>query len=154
MSHSLAINESILGIIPVGLLCVGVSMQNTEISILIVEDEPRIRTLLLDLLAPKYACSSAESASSAIRMMESRFFHLALVDNGLPGMSGISLCRLIVNRSPQTAVLVVSGNTDAQSIDEAMKAGATDYIIKPFTLAQVVEAVELSLKRHLPKSVA
>jgi DNA-binding NtrC family response regulator len=129
-------------------------MQNTEISILIVEDEPPIQTLLLDLLAPKYACWSAESASSAIRLMESRFFHLALVDTGLPGMSGISLCRLIVNRSPRTAVLVVSGNTDSQSIEEAMKAGATDYIIKPFSLAQVVEAVERSLKRHLPKSVA
>lgn len=129
-------------------------MQNTEISILIVEDEPPIQTLLLDLLAPNYTCLSAESASSAIRLMESRFFHLALVDTGLPGMSGISLCRLIVNRSPQTVVLVVSGDSDPLSIDEAMKAGATDYIIKPFTLAQVVEAVERSLKRHLPKSVA
>lgn len=129
-------------------------MQNTEISILIVEDEPPIQSLLRDLLAPKYTCWSAESASGAIRLMESRFFHLALVDTGLPGMSGISLCRLIVNRSPQTAVIVVSGNTDSQSIDEAMKAGATGYITKPFTLAQVVEAVERSLKRHCPKSVA
>lgn len=129
-------------------------MHNTEISILIVEDEPSIQTLLLDLLAPNYTCWSAESASNAIRLMEARFFHLALVDAGLPGMSGISLCRLIVNRSPQTLVLVVSGNSDAQSIDEAMKAGATDYIIKPFTLARVVEAVERSLKRHCPKSVA
>ena len=129
-------------------------MQNTEISILIVEDEPPIQTLLLDLLAPKYTCWSADSASSAIRLMGSYFCHLALVDTGLPGMSGISLCRLIVNRSPQTAVLVVSGNTDSLSIEEAMKAGATDYITKPFNLAQVVEAVERSLKRHLPKSVA
>src|SRR6266481_2493502 len=149
MSHSLAINESILGIIPVGLLCVGVSMQNTEISILIVEDEPRIRTLLLDLLAPKYACSSAESASSAIRMMESRFFHLALVDNGLPGMSGISLCRLIVNRSPQTAVLVVSGNSEAHAITEAMNAGASDYITKPFDLSEILLTVERVLGRDL-----
>ncbi|HXU37706.1 MAG TPA: response regulator [Blastocatellia bacterium] len=129
-------------------------MQNTEISILIVEDEPPIQTLLLDLLAPNYTCWSAESASNAIRLVESRFFHLALVDTGLPGMSGISLCRLIVNRSPQTMVIVVSGNSDPQSIDEARKAGATDYIIKPFTLAQVVETVERSLKRHCPKSVA
>jgi len=129
-------------------------MQNTEISILIVEDEPPIQSLLLDVLAPKFKCWSAESASTAIRLMETRFFHLALVDTGLPGMSGISLCRLIVNRSPQTAVLVVSGNTDSQSIDEAMKAGATEYITKPFDLAHVMETIERSLKRHLPKSVA
>ena len=129
-------------------------MQNTEISILIVEDEPPIQSLLLELLTPKFKCSSAESASGAIRLLETGFFHLALVDTGLPGMSGISLCRLIVNRSPQTVVVVVSGNTDSQSIDEAMRAGATDYISKPFKLAQVIETVERSLKRHLPKSVA
>lgn len=129
-------------------------MRNPEISILIVEDEPPIQTLLLDLLTPKFTCMSAESASTAIRLMESRFFHVALVDNGLPGMSGISLCRLIVNRSPQTAVLMVSGNSDSQSIDEALKAGATAYITKPFSLDYVVETVERALQRHLPKSVA
>lgn len=129
-------------------------MQNTEIAILIVEDEPIIQSLLLDILTPKFKCSSAESASSAIRLMESGFFHLALVDSGLPGMSGISLCRLIVNRSPQTVVVVVSGNTDSQSMDEAMKAGAVEYITKPFNLAHVLETVERLLKRHLPKSVA
>lgn len=129
-------------------------MLNTAISILIVDDEPPIQSLLLDALAPKFTCSTAESASNAIRLMEARFFHLALVDTGLPGMSGISLCRLIVNRSPQTVVVVVSGNTDSQSIDEAMKAGATEYITKPFDLAHLVETVERALRRHLPKSVA
>ena len=129
-------------------------MQNTEISILIVEDEPPLQSLLVEVLTPKFKCWSVDSASSAIRLMESRFFHLALVDTGLPGMSGISLCRLIVNRSPRTVVIVVSGNTDPQSIDEAMKAGATEYITKPFNLAHVVETTERSLKRHLPKSVA
>lgn len=129
-------------------------MQNTEAAILIVEDEPSIQSLLLDALTPKFQCWSADSASSAVRLMEARFFHLALVDTGLPGMSGISLCRLIVNRSPQTVVIMISGNTDPQSIDEAMKAGATEYVTKPFNLAHVVETVERSLKCHLPKSVA
>lgn len=129
-------------------------MLNTAISILIVDDEPPIQSLLLDALAPKFTCSTAESASNAIRLMEARFFHLALVDTGLPGMSGISLCRLIVNRSPQTVVVVISGNSDSQSIDEAMKAGATEYITKPFDLAHLVETVERALRRHLPKSVA
>lgn len=129
-------------------------MQNTEISILIVEDDPAIQSLLRELLTPKFKCWSTESASGAIRLMELQFFHLALVDTGLPGMSGISLCRLIVNRSPQTVVIVVSGNTDSQSMGEAMKAGATEYVTKPFNLAQVVATVERSLERHLPKSVA
>src|SRR5690349_21775823 len=117
-------------------------MHDTELSILIVEDEPPIQSLLFEVLSSKYKCWAADSASNAIRLMESRRFHLALVDTGLPGMSGISLCRIIVNRSPQTLVIVVSGNTDSESIDEAMKAGAIEYIVKPFDLAQVVSVVE------------
>jgi DNA-binding NtrC family response regulator len=129
-------------------------MQNTEISILIVEDEPPIQSILCDVLSPKFRCWVADSASSAIRLMETRFFHLALVDTGLPGMSGISLCRLIVNRNPQTAVVIVSGNTDPQSIEEAMKAGAVDFVAKPFDLSKVVTTVERCLKRNMPESAA
>jgi DNA-binding response OmpR family regulator len=129
-------------------------MQNAELSILIVEDEPPIQSILLEVLSPKYKCWAADSASNAIRLMESRGFHLALVDTGLPGMSGISLCRLIVNRSPQTQIVIVSGNTDSESIDEAMKAGASEYVLKPFDLSHVVSIVERLLKRRLPNSAA
>lgn len=129
-------------------------MPDTGISILIVEDELRIRSLLTDILSPMFECSSVESAGEAIKLMESRFFHLALLDMGLPGMSGLAICRLIVNRSPNTVVVVVSGNTDDQAIAEAMKAGAADYITKPFELAHVVATVERALSRHRPGAVA
>lgn len=129
-------------------------MQDTKISILIVEDEKRVRSLLFEILSPRFQCSTAETASEAIRLMESKFFHLALVDMGLPGMSGISLCRLIVNRSPRTVVVVVSGNSDAQSITEATNAGAADYITKPFDLSEILLIVERALGRHLSGAVA
>lgn len=129
-------------------------MQDTGISILIVEDEKRVRSLLTEILSSRFQCSSAETASEAIRLMESKFFHLALVDMGLPGMSGISLCRLIVNRSPNTVVVVVSGNTDALAIAEATNAGAADYIAKPFDLSEILLIVERALSRHLSGAVA
>ena len=86
--------------------------------------------------------------------MGSRFFHLALVDIGLPGMSGLGLCRLIVNRSPSTVVVMVSGKTDDQTVVEAMKAGAADYITKPFDVAQAMATVEQALGRRFPWAVA
>ena len=129
-------------------------MQDTKISILIVEDEKRVRSLLLEILSPRFECSTAVTASDAIRLMESKFFHLALVDMGLPGMSGISLCRLIVNRSPRTVVVVVSGNTDDKSMAEATNAGAADYITKPFDLSEILLTVERALGRHLSGAVA
>ncbi len=129
-------------------------MPETGISILIVEDEPPVRALLTEILGARFQCLSAESAGEAIGLMESRFFHLALVDIGLPGMSGLGLCRLIVNRSPGTVVVVVSGNTDDRSIADAVKAGAADYITKPFNLAHAVATVERALGRYLPGAVA
>ena len=129
-------------------------MPDTGISILIVEDEPPVRSLLTEILSPRFQCLSVESAGEAMRLMESRFFHLALVDIGLPGMSGLGLCRLIVNRSPGTVVVVISGNTDDQMVAEAMTAGASDYITKPFNLAHLVATVERLLKRHRPSAVA
>ena len=126
----------------------------TEISILIVEDDPRVRSLLVEILSPTFQCSSVESAGEAIRLMDSQFFQLALVDLGLPGMSGLSLCRLIVNRSPGTSVVVVSGETDKQSVEDAMKAGAADYITKPFQLSEAVATIQRILGRNRPGAVA
>ncbi len=129
-------------------------MVDKGISILIVEDEQPIRALLTEILSPRFQCSSAESASEAMILMESQFFHLALIDIGLVGMSGLALCRLIVLGSPKTVVVVVSGSTDDESVAEAMKAGAADYIPKPFNLPQVVATIEQALGRHLDGAVA
>ncbi len=129
-------------------------MQDTDLSILIVDDEPSVRSLLTTVLSPRFQCSAVASAGEAIALMESRFFHMALVDTGLPGMSGLALCRVIANRSPGTAVVVVSGNSDDQSIADAMAAGASDYIKKPFSLAEVVSIIERTMKRQIPGEVA
>lgn len=123
-------------------------------SILIVEDEAPIRSLLTEILGVKYKCSSVESASEALRMMVSQRFDLALIDLGLPGMSGVSLCRLTINLNPQTIVIMISGHTDDQSVDDAIKAGASDYIMKPFAVADVVARVDRALKRNSPGAVA
>ena len=123
-------------------------------SILIVDDEPAVRSLLTEVLSAKFQCSSAESAGDAISLLETRFFDLALVDLGLPGMSGIGLCRLIVRLSPNTSLIVVSGNTDDESIAAAIKAGAVEYIKKPFNLVHVIATVERVLNCRRPDAVA
>jgi len=123
-------------------------------SILIVDDQPAVRALLTEILSPSFQCTTAGSAGEAIALIESQFFHLALVDVGLPGMSGIGLCRLLVKLSPGTSVVVVSGNTDDQSVADSMKAGAVDYIKKPFNIADVIATVERALGKHRPDAVA
>ena len=119
-------------------------------TILIVDDEPTVRTLLTEILSPMYRCLSAASAGEAIRLIDSRFFNVALVDMGLPGMTGLGLCQLMIKRSPKTVVIVVSGNSDDQSVAEAMKAGAADYIKKPFDLSHIISTVQRIVDSHMP----
>ena len=129
-------------------------MVDQEISILIVDDQHTIRSLLTEVLSPRYRCVSVESASEALRLLDAQYFEVALIDLGLPGMSGLSLCRLVTNRHSRTAVIVVSGQTDEQSIAEALKAGASDFLTKPFDLHYAISTVERVLKRHSPGAVA
>jgi DNA-binding NtrC family response regulator len=60
----------------------------------------------------------------------------------------------MIKRSPKTVVIVVSGNSDDQSVAEAMKAGAADYIKKPFNLSHVVATIERVLASQRPGAVA
>lgn len=133
---------------------IGGCAMSDKISILIVDDEAPIRALLTEVLSSKYQCYGVETAREALSLMESQFFHLALVDLGLPGMSGLALCRLISKGTPRTVIVVVSGDSDDQSIADAVKAGAVDFITKPFNLVQAVATIEKALQRHLPDAVA
>jgi DNA-binding response OmpR family regulator len=125
-------------------------MPNPSVSILIVDDEPSIRSVLEETLKQRYACVAVESAADALRLMDARKFDLALVDIGLPGMSGLTLCTVIVNQYPNTRVITISGDSDEESIAEARKAGASDYIAKPFNIRDVVAAVDRTLTRGSP----
>jgi two-component system, NtrC family, C4-dicarboxylate transport response regulator DctD len=68
-------------------------------------------------------------------------------------MSGLGLCRLIVKLNPHTSVIVVSGNSDDESITGAIKAGAVEYIQKPFNVAHVIATIDRVLARRHPNAV-
>ena len=127
-------------------------MLNQRVSILIVDDEPAIRSLLEQTLGPRYDCVSVESAEKALGLMDAQEFHCALIDIGLPGMSGLTLCRMIVSRYPRTPVITISGDTDDSSVADALSAGAIYHVTKPFNLSDVLTTVESALERHYPNA--
>lgn len=127
-------------------------MKDRETSILIVEDESPIRALLVMLLCGRYHCQSADNADAAIGLLKAHFFHLVLADIGLPGISGLELCRTIASLSPPTAVVLISGKIDPQAASEAREAGAFDFLSKPFDLADVLVTVERALTHQADQS--
>lgn len=123
-------------------------MSDESVSVLVVEDEDPIRALLEEILGQRFGCFTAPDADEATRLVESRFFNLILADIGLPGMSGLELCRFVAEKSPRTVVVVISGIADEQAIAEAKQAGAFDFITKPFDLDDVVATVERGLQHQ------
>ena len=110
------------------------TLRPARASILVVDDEPRVRTALeRSLQEMGHTVRVAASAEEADFRMSSEGFHLALLDIGLPGMSGVEFLDWILRRDPQIAVVMVTGQDDTDMACATMRAGARAYLVKPVT---------------------
>lgn len=116
--------------------------------ILIVDDEPEIREVLCDLLSENYECNSAGSAEEAIELLHRETFTLIVSDIMMSGMSGLEMIPHVFKLSPSTVVMMISGAQTIESAIKALRAGAFDYIMKPFDLTQVEAAVKRAIEHY------
>ncbi len=118
--------------------------------VLVVDDEENIRLVLRTLLKRHgYQVESAQSGEEALTLLESFGPDVVLTDVRMPKMGGLDLLAMLKAKGDQATVIVMSayGNVD-QAID-AMKAGAYDYIQKPFKPDEVVLALRKAEEREL-----
>lgn len=113
--------------------------------VLIIDDEEQIRNLLIDLLGDSYQCSDAGSAEEALAALGNTTFDLVISDIDMGGMSGLELVPRVHSLSPDTVVVMVSGNQDIEFAIRALRVGAFDYISKPLDLRHVEASVERAL---------
>ncbi len=116
--------------------------------ILIIDDEPVIRNLLSEILCEKYDCTAVCSAEEALEILRRENFQLVLSDINMSGMSGIQMVPQVRAAAPQTVVVMLSGEKTIDTAIEAMRAGAFDYIQKPFALEHVEAAVKRALEHY------
>jgi two-component system response regulator AtoC len=81
-------------------------------------------------------------------MLADRQFDIAFLDINMPGMDGLDLLKLIKERRPQTECVMVTANESIQLVVKAMRWGAYDYMVKPFTPAQMSTTLERALERR------
>jgi DNA-binding NtrC family response regulator len=118
--------------------------------ILIVEDEPKMRRLLeLQLAEEGFRAQTAADAEAGLRLMHSDKFDLAVTDFKLPGMSGLEFLQAVKRIDANLPVVIMTAYGSVESAVEAMKHGASDYVLKPFSLAELVLVIrkELAAKR-------
>ena len=116
--------------------------------VLIADDEPEIRSVLADLLGPAYDCTTVGSAEDALARLRESEFDLVISDIMMGGMSGLEMIPSVLELSPDTVVIMISGVQTVESAISALRAGAFDYVMKPFDLCHVEAAVSRALEHH------
>ena len=116
--------------------------------ILIVDDSRLVRSVFINTLSNKYECMSADSYESAVECLKMFDFDVVIADVIMPGMSGIELLRKVIEKYPDTAVIMVSGVDRPQRALDALRLGAFDYIIKPCELPVLEGTVERALEQR------
>ncbi|MDH4321676.1 MAG: response regulator, partial [Desulfobulbaceae bacterium] len=108
--------------------------------ILVVDDEQNMRIALYEALSRNgYEVSVAENGQMALEMVEKAPPDMLITDIKMPSMDGIALLRQIKAMRPALPVVIITGFATVDTAVEAMKQGAVDYIIKPFSV-EVIEA--------------
>jgi diguanylate cyclase (GGDEF)-like protein len=117
-------------------------------TILIIDDDEQIRALLKESLSRESDCTTVGSAEDALALLRSINFSLVLSDINMGAISGLDLVPRVLKQSPDTVVVMISGQQTIESAIEAMHVGAFDYITKPFDLRHVDAAVRRALFHH------
>lgn len=125
------------------------NMDNKNIRILIVDDEPMMAdSLRQNLIEENYDVDAATSGSEAVELFDRGAYHLVICDLQLPDTDGLSLMRHMKEMQPSVDVIVVTGFGSVQKAVEATKAGAFDFVEKPFDFEELQLRVEHALKQR------
>ena len=120
----------------------------TSKRILVAEDETLIRLDLVEMLtdAGYEVIAQAKNGIEAIEFANQFKPDLAILDVKMPELDGISAAEKIIEISP---VLMLTAFSQKELVDRARDAGVMAYVVKPFTIGDLVPAIEIALSRHL-----
>lgn len=102
--------------------------------VLVVDDEPQMLIAINETLRREgYSITTAGSAREALCRLREKYYHLVITDMRMPEMTGFDLLRKVKSSTPQTPVVLLTAYGTIQNAVDAMKQGAFDYLLKPFS---------------------
>jgi len=130
-------------------------MMRRRVRILVVDDEVEIvRALQRSLIGHGYEVLITGTGESALEVIEQQSLDLVLLDLGLPGMSGLEVCKQVRSQS-ELPIIVISVKNKERDKVLALDLGADDYISKPFGINEVLARIRVALRhaeRMMPKT--
>jgi two-component system response regulator RegX3 len=123
-------------------------MKSPKACILVVEDDAALLRGLLDVLVFNgYDARGAADGGQGLEAGLEEQFDLILLDVMLPGVDGFTICKEIRMKKPNQAIIMITAKGSEDDIVTGFKAGADDYIPKPFSLREVMVRIEAVLRR-------
>lgn len=120
------------------------------ISILVVDDEEMMRTLLEKILTRDgYKVSLACDGQAALDILRKKEIDLIISDMKMPGLNGFDLLRIAKEEFPQVGVIMMTAHGDTYTVKDALLLGADEYITKPFKSHEISLVVERAYWRRL-----
>ena len=122
------------------------------VHVLVVDDEPRIRTMLRRYLVEEgFKVSEAAEGAAMRAVLKGEAIHLVLLDLMIPGEDGLSLARYVRQHS-EIPIIMLTGKGDLIDRVVGLEAGADDYITKPFELREVLARIRTVMRRAGPRT--
>ena len=120
-------------------------------NILIVDDDfDMLELLQRNLQSRNFHTYKATSVTDAIDILKTSRIDLLITDLQMPGIHGMELLKYVEEHFPDVPKLVITGFPSVDGAVNAVKSGALDYLVKPFTRDELTKAVEKSLKHAKP----
>ena len=118
-------------------------------SILIVEDEQKMRRLLeLHLTDEGFTTFASGDAEAGLKILSREKVDLVVTDLRLPGMTGLEFLQAVKRTNAALPVVMMTAYGTVETAVEAMKAGASDYVLKPFSLDEMCMVIRKELDAH------
>ena len=131
-------------------------MSSDQPTVLLVEDEPAQREVLAyNLEAEGFRVSRAENGEEALMLVEEGAPDLIVLDWMLPNVSGIEVCRQLKTRVETRSVPIIMLSARSEEVDRVrgLETGADDYVVKPYSVVELMARVRAQLRRTRPSTV-
>ncbi len=118
-----------------------------ETKVLVVDDESKIRNYFSDFLKHEsFEVDTAENGEIAISLIDQSLYDVVIIDLNMPKVDGMTLLKYLVDHSPDSIGIILTGYATIRNAVEAMKSGAYDYLAKPVKMEEVLMVINRALE--------
>jgi DNA-binding NtrC family response regulator len=124
-------------------------MSISQTKVLLVDDEVEFASALAERLQLRnYDVKTATNALEALGIVHSYLPDVIILDLKIPGMGGIDTLKTIKKFNPEIEVIILTGHGDVQSVEEGIKGGAFEYIMKPVDIGELTSKIDKARKKR------